>query len=461
MKPIVLKLIEPRMTLDDSRKRFGNRMLVGLIVPIIVEQFLLLLVGMADTLMISYAGEAAVSGVSLVNQLNMLFIMIFSAVAAGGSVVASQYAGCRDEKNGRLASGQLVMISALAGILITAFILILGHPVFSLLFGNVEADVFEEGMLYLRLSAYSYIALAVYNAAAGLFRAMGRTREIMYVSIIMNVINVAGNAIGVFGLHAGVRGVAYPSLISRVFAAVVMMWLLCTRGGMMTAAARNIFTWNGTMIRRILHIAVPNGLENGLFQLAKVALTSIIALFGTIQIAAYGVAQSFWGMGALFSIAMGPAFITVIGQSMGAGDEDAAEYYSRKLLRMTYLGGVVWNLAYLVLSPLFLKLYDLSAETVRLVLIMIVLHCIFNAMLAPPAFPLSSGLRAAGDVRYTMVASIVATVVCRVAFSVLFGIFMHMGVIGITLAMVVDWAVKTVLILVRLKSGKWKEYRVI
>ena len=186
MKAFVLKLIEPRMTLEDSRKRFGNRMLVGLIVPIIVEQFLLLLVGMADTLMISYAGEAAVSGVSLVNQLNMLFIMIFSAVAAGGSVVASQYAGCRDEKNGRLAAGQLVMISALAGILITAFILILGRPVFSLLFGNVEADVFEEGMLYLRLSAYSYIALAVYNAAAGLFRAMGRTREIMYVSIIMN-----------------------------------------------------------------------------------------------------------------------------------------------------------------------------------------------------------------------------------------------------------------------------------
>lgn len=122
---------------------------------------------------------------------------------------------------------------------------------------------------------------------------------------------------------------------------------------------------------------------------------------------------------------------------------------------------MVWNLAYLVLSPLFLKLYDLSTETVRLVLIMIVLHCIFNAMLAPPAFPLSSGLRAAGDVRYTMVASIVATVVCRVAFSVLFGIFMHMGVVGITLAMVVDWAVKTMLILVRWKSGKWKEYRVI
>ena len=215
------------------------------------------------------------------------------------------------------------------------------------------------------------------------------------------------------------------------------------------------------MILRIFHIAIPNSVENGLFQIAKVALSSIIATFGTVQIAANGVAQSFWSMAALFCLAMGPAFITVIGQYMGAGDTEGAEYYMRKLLRLTYLGGFLWNMLFFLMMPFVLKLYSLSDEAVRLVMILGLLHNTFNALFCPVAFSVANGMRAAGDVHFTMYASIFATVVCRTALSVLFGVHFGLGVVGITIAMVCDWAIKAFLVLLRWRSGRWKEFKVI
>ena len=224
---------------------------------------------------------------------------------------------------------------------------------------------------------------------------------------------------------------------------------------------RQAFAWDGGMVRRILSIAIPSSVENGLFQVSKVALSSIVALFGTIEIAANGVAQSFWSMAALFCIAFGYAFVTVIGQCMGAGDVEAADYYNRKLLRITYLGSAVWNVLIFALTPLVLMLYSLSSEAKELVIVLVLIHGIGNAILCPLAFSLSNGLRAAGDIRYTMFASIFATVICRVALSVLFGLWLDMGVTGITYAMVGDWLIKAILIVVRYQSRKWTEFKVI
>ena len=452
----IAKLIEPRAQIDERKKRFDNRALLALIVPIIIEQFLVLLVGIADSLMVSYAGEEAVSGVSLVDQLNNVFIRVFTALAAGGAVVASQYIGSKDR-----AASQLILITSLLGAVSALLVLVFGRQIFGALFGNVDAGVLDAGLLYLRLSAWSYLFLAVYNACAGLYRSMGKTRELMFVSLMMNAINVVGNAIGIFALHAGVRGVAIPSLIARAFAAVVMLKLVFGKGNQIHVTLKNIFAKDISMVRRILHIALPNGIEDGLFQLAKVALSSIVAMFGTAQIAAYGISQNFWAMGALFPVAMGPAFITVIGQYMGARDIDGANYYMEKLLRFTYAGGVVWSFSFTVISPLILLVYSLTEETRGLIILLIVLHNVFNALLAPCAFPLSSGLRAAGDVKFTMFAAIFSTVICRVTFSVLFGIILDMGVVGVTVAMVIDWCVKAALIFRRYRSRKWTAFRVI
>ena len=401
------------------------------------------------------------SGVSLVNQLNNVFIFIFGAIASGGAVVASQYVGRQDRENGVTASGQLLMFTVLVSAAAMAVSIFFRTGLLRLLFGRVEADVMDACITYLTISALSFPALAVYNSISALFRSMGKTKAIMNVSIAMNIINVVGNAIGIFVLHAGVAGVAVPSLISRIFAAVVMLILSLDRKNSLYIQGRRVAAWDGKMLKRILNVAVPNGVENGLFQISKVALSSIVALFGTVEIAANGVAQSFWSMASLFCIAFGYAFVTVIGQCMGAGDVEAADYYNRKLLRITYLGSTLWNILILVLTPPALMFFDLSDEAKHLVILLVLIHNVGNLLLCPLAFSLSNGLRAAGDIRYTMFASIFATVICRVFFSVLFGIWMDMGVIGIALAMVCDWLIKAILVVARYRSGKWTQFQVI
>lgn len=458
---VLKRIIEPKQQLASDRQRFSNRDLMHLVLPVVAEQFLALLVGIADTLMVSYAGETAVSGVSLVNQLNNVFIFIFNALAMGGSVVASQYIGSRGRKRGVEAASQLLMITVLISVALMTVMLLFGNRIFTALFGVVEAAVYKDGMTYMRISAYSFVSLAVYNSCAGLYRSMGKTKELMYVSFVMNGINVAGNAIGIFVLHAGVAGVAFPSLVSRIFAALVMLALSFQKKNTLYLSVKKVFSWNGNMIRRILRVAIPGGVENGLFQLTKVALSSIVAMFGTVQIAANGVAQSFWSMAALFCLAMGPVFITVVGQYMGANDAAGAEYYMKKLLRITYLGGFVWNVFFLLISPFLLMLYNLRGETVRLIMILVVLHNIFNTLLCPVSFSMSSGLRAAGDVKFNLFSAVFSSVVCRVLFSWLFGIILNLGVIGITIAMVCDWGIKALLVLWRYRSGKWKQFKII
>lgn len=455
------KLIEPKRSIEKERQRFSNADLIKLIVPIVVEQLLMMLVGIADTLMVSYAGEAAVSGVSLVNQLNNVFIFIFGAVASGGAVIASQYVGRRDRESGVTAASQLIMITTLIATLLTAVSILLREQLLGMLFKQVERDVMDAALTYLVISAASFPALGIYDSICALFRSMNMSKTVMKVSIIMNVINVGGNAIGIFALRAGVEGVAYPSLISRTVAAVIMLVLAFNKNNTLYLQVRKIFSWNGGMLARILKIAVPGGIESGLFQVSKVALSGIVALFGTVQIAANGVAQSFWSLAALIPIAFGYVFVTVIGQCMGADDPEAADYYNRKLLRITFTASAVWCVLMIVVTPIALIFYKLSDETKQLVLILALIHNVFNVILSPFAFSLSDGLRAAGDIKYTMLSAIFATVVCRVFFSVLFGIWLDMGVVGICIAMVCDWLIKGALIFIRWRSKKWMRFHVI
>lgn len=440
---------------------FTNQDLKAMIVPLFLEQLLVMLVGIADTLVVSYAGEAAVSGVSLVNQFNTIFIYLFTALASGGAVVISQYIGGKQKNCAGEASSQLLLFSTLFSVLIAVLVLIGNRAMLGLLFGKVEDSVMQACITYLRISAYSYPALAVYNAGAAVYRSLGKTSVTMYLSAASNIMNVIGNIIGVFVLHAGVAGVAYPSLIARFFSAAVITILCFKEKNGVAYRAKYIFRWNGTMMKRILNIAVPNGIENGIFQLVKVALSSIVALFGTCQIAANGVAQSIWSLAALAGVAMGPVFITVIGQCMGSGDGNAAEFYFKKLTKITLLISAAWNLIILILTPLFMEFYSLSSETKQLVIWLVLIHNIFNAAVFPFSGALSNGLRAAGDVKFTMYVSVISTIAGRLLLSWLFGIVFDMGVIGIAFAMVCDWSIRAVIFFRRQKSGKWKRFHVI
>ena len=407
-----------------------------MILPLLMEQFLLMLVGLADTMVVSYAGEAAVSGVSLVNSFNTIFINLFTALASGGAVVVSQYIGRRDMKMASESSSQLLMVATVFAVVISIPVLIWKVPLLKGLFGKVEPDVMEACKTYLRISVYSFPALGIYNAGTALYRSIGKTSVTMKISIVSNLINVAGNLIGVFVFRAGVAGVAYPSLIARTFSAVVIT-LLCFR----EKEVRYVGRW--------------------IFQFVKVALSSVVALFGTYQIAANGISQSIWSVAALISVTMGPVFITVIGQCMGAGDIRQAEYYFRKLTKVTVCSSVAWNTLIFLITPLLIKIFAVSRQTGQMILYLVLIHNIANAVVFPFADPLGKGLRAAGDAMFTMGISLFTTIGVRLILSILLGIVLDLGVIGIALAMCLDWTVRGVIFWIRFRQGKWKTYRVI
>ena len=431
-----------------------------MILPLLMEQFLLMLVGLADTMVVSYAGEAVVSGVSLVNSFNTIFINLFTALASGGAVVVSQYIGRRDMKMASESSSQLLMAATVFAVVISIPVLIWKVPLLKGLFGKVEPDVMEACKTYLRISVYSFPALGIYNAGTALYRSIGKTSVTMKISIVSNLINVAGNLIGVFVFRAGVAGVAYPSLIARTFSAVVIT-LLCFREKEVRYVGRWIFQWNRELLKKMLSIAIPNGVESGIFQFVKVALSSVVALFGTYQIAANGISQSIWSVAALISVTMGPAFITVIGQCMGAGDIRQAEYYFRKLTKVTVCISVAWNTLIFLITPLLIKIFAVSRQTGQMILYLVLIHNIANAVVFPFADPLGKGLRAAGDAMFTMGISLFTTIGVRLILSILLGIVLDLGVIGIALAMCLDWTVRGVIFWIRFRQGKWKTYRVI
>lgn len=461
MKQIISNLIEPKQTLSKDWQIFTNLDLRKLIIPLFLEQLLVMLVGIADMFVVSFVGEEAVSGVSLVNAFNTIFVYLFTALASGGAVIISQYIGKKKMESAAESASQLLTSSVLFSVAIAVIILVVKEPLMQLMFGNVSSDVMEACITYLQISAYSYPALAVYNAGTALYRSFGKTSTTMYISIAANIINVVGNLIGVFLLHAGVAGVAWPSLISRVFSAMVITMLCFSQKNPVQYVKRWIFCMNGDLQRRILKIAIPNGVESGIFQLVKVALSSIVALFGTYQIAANGIAQSVWSMAALVSVTMGPVFITVIGQCMGAGAVSEAEFYFKKLIKITLVFAIVWNGLIFAITPIMMHFYSLEAETKQLVIQLVLIHNIFSAIAFPFADPLGKGLRATGDVGFTTVVSLFTTIGVRLVFSVMFGIVLNLGVIGIAYAMCLDWVLRGIIFWWRFKRNKWKQLKVI
>ena len=447
--------------MNKSKPLFTNRDLKRLIFPLFMEQLLTMLVGIADVFVVSFVGEAAVSGVSLVNAFNTIFIYLFTALASGGAVVISQYIGRNEHTMAGEASSQLFTSSMLFSVITAAVLLLVNKPMLRMMFGRVEPEVMDACVTYLRISTYSYPALAAYNAGAALYRSFGKTSITMYISVIANLINVVGNIISVFVLKAGVAGVAYPSLIARAFSAVAIT-ILCFWGkNPIRCRIEYIFNWNKKLQCQMLRIAVPNGLESGVFQLVKVALSSIVALFGTYQIAANGIAQSIWGLASLACVTMRPVFITVIGQCMGAGDTQAVEYYFKKLLKINLLFSVVWNGLIFALTPVFMQFYSLAGETKHLVILLVLIHGIFNSIAFPFADPLGKGLRATGDVKFTTAVSLITTIAVRLIFSLLFGIVLGWGVIGIAYAMCLDWVFRGIIFWFRFRQNKWKQFRVI
>ena len=418
-------------------------------------------VGIADTFTVSFASEAEVSGVSLVSSFNTVLIFLFTVLSSGGAVIISQYIGSRRNDLASRASGQLLMLFSLLSAVLTALILLFQSPLLKLLFGRIETDVMTACRTYLFITTLSLPFLAVYDAGAALCRSIGKTNVTMYISIAANVINVAGNCIGVFLLHMGAAGIAYPSLLSRILSAIAVTAYCFRRENPVHYKLSDIFCQDGALLKKIIHIALPNGVENGVHQLVKVALSSMVALFGTYQIAANGVAQSIWSLAAIMGLAMAPVYTTVIGQCMGAKDIDAANFYFKKLNRITLLLSILWNALIFALTPLIVRYSAISPEAKELVLWLVLINNIFKCLAYPFTGSLGSGLRAAGDVKFTMIVSIVLTIAARLLFSALFGLWLNWGVIGVAIGMSMDLVFRGGIFLWRYRSQKWTKFQLI
>ena len=440
---------------------FTNKDLKNLILPLFVEQFLLMFVGIADTFVVSFSSEADVSGVSLVTSFNTVLIFLFTALSSGGAVIISQYIGSRNEQAASRSSGQLLMISTVISAGMAALILVFHTQLLRLLFGRIEADVMAACESYLWITTLSLPFLAIYDAGAALCRSIGKTNVTMNISIVANVINVVGNCIGVFVLGLGAAGVAYPSLISRVLSAAAVTVYCFQSKNSVRYRFPDIFAWDGSLLKRIMGIALPNGVENGVHQFVKVALSSMVALFGTYQIAANGVAQSIWSLASIMGLAMAPVYTTVIGQCMGAGDISGANLYFRKLNKITLVLSILWNALVFAMTPLIVRYSAISQEAKDLVIWLVLINNIFNGLAYPFAGSLGNGLRAAGDVQFTMVVSITLTIAARLFFSALFGLWLGWGVIGVAIGMSIDLVFRGAIFIWRLKSQRWTRFQLI
>ena len=444
-----------RQTVTENRL-FSKKDLRKLIIPLILEQTLAITVGMADTMMISSAGEAAVSGVSLVDMFNNLIISVLAALATGGAVVTSQCIGAGRREEACRSARQLVFTEAAITIGISVLVLLFHRQILGLFFGQIETDVMQNAIIYLIISVFSFPLLAVYDSCAALYRSMGNAQITLKISLLMNVINVVGNAIGVYVLKLGVAGVAIPSLVSRGVAGVVLFTILHNPDNLVFLT-RGKFKVDATIVKRILFIGIPSGIENGIFQLGRVLVVSIIAAFGTSQIAANGVANSLDSMGCIVGQAMSLAMITVIGRCVGAGEEGQVRYYTKKLLGETYFYTAVINSIILLLLPWILQIYGLGEETTRLSYILVMIHDGMAIFLWPASFVLPNMLRACNDVKYTMVVSIFSMITFRIGFSYLFGVHMGWMAVGVWAAMVIDWVFRVICFVGRYLAGTWRK----
>ena len=435
---------------------FSNRALKRLIAPMIIEQFLAILVGMSDSIMVATVGEHAVSGVSLVDNIFVLLIYLFAALATGGSVIMGQYLGQNKHEKANRAVNQLILFTALFAICIMIGLYLARNLILHRVFGAIEANVMEASKTYLLIVSASIPFIALYNAGAAVFRTMGNSKVPMYLSMMMNAINVGGNAILIFGFGMGVAGAATSTLVSRVISAVAIIFLLCSPEHLLHLERPFSFKLDFGMLKKIAYIGIPNGLENGMFQLGKIMVLSMITGFGTAAIAANAVSNIIATFQVLPGMSVGMAVITVCSRCVGAGDYEAARYYTRKILKLVHILIIVFSVTTLVALPGIMYLYNLSDAAMTFTKQIIWYHGICCMLIWPEAFTLPNTLRAASDVKFCMILSIISMWVFRIAFSYIIGVRMGMGVLGVWIAMTIDWAVRAVLFIIRYRGKRWQ-----
>ncbi len=440
---------------------YSNRALLALFIPLLIEYALEFFVGLADSIMVASLGEAAISGVSLVDFLVQLLIFSFSALATGGAVVAGQYLGNKQIEKAQNSATQLVWFSTILSTVLMILVILLRQFLIGILFGHIDADVWHNADVYLYIVALSIPFLAIYNAGAAIFRTTNNARLPMRILLICDVLNVVGNAICIYYLGWDVRGVAIPTVISRALAAILIMHFAVDKDYKLHIKRTLKHKFDFEILGKVLKVGIPYGIENGLFQFGRILVLSIVSTFGTMAIAANSVGYAIGIFSVLPGFAINLGLTAVISNCVGANDYEQARYYTKKCLIIVVISHIVINLIIFAGLPVILGIYNLSAQTAVMATEMIVWHGIFAIIIWPFSFTIPATFRGAGDSKSVMYISLIVMFACRIGLSYVIAEWMGIGVFGTWIAMFIDWYVRAGIYIYRYFSNKWTEYRVV
>lgn len=439
---------------------FKNRDLVKLFIPLIIEQFLEYLVGLIDSIMVAHVGEAAVSGVSLVDFVMQLLISIFAALATGGAVIAGQYLGKKQQDDANETANQLIWFTGIISVVVMLGIYIFKSLILHGLFGQISEDVYRNANIYLLIVAASIPFLAVYSSGAAAFRTMGNSKLPMKVMMAMNMLNLTGNAVLVYGFKMGTAGVAIPTLVSRIGAAVIILAILLEKTYPLHLKKTFQYRLNKNIVKQILGIGIPYGLENGMFYLGRLVILSLISTFGTAAIAANSVSGTIVMFEVLPGMAIGLGLTVIISRCVGMGDFEQARYYTKKIMKIIYVTFILTSIGVLALLPTILNIYGLSPEATEWTYKLVWAHAVM-LVIWPLGHTLPVTFRAAGDARFPMLISVASMIFCRIILAFVFSLYFEMGMLGTWAAMFVDWIVKAIIFVWRYLSGRWTKFHAV
>ena len=445
----------------DQSLMFDNRKLAKLLIPLALDQLLNSFMGTVDTLCVSNLGSAAISAVSLVDSINILIVQAFFALASGGTVVCSHYLGCKEKKQAQEAARQLVFITFMLSLAITVLFVIFNGPLLHLIFGKVEQDVMSSARKYFFFTTLSYPFIALYDDGSCILRAQENSRLPMQISIVSNVMNVIMNLVFVWIFHWGVAGTAISTLISRIFSMAVVMIKL--RNPSFDVSLRHYFSirpdWS--KIKKILYIGVPSGIENSMFQFGKLAIQSTVSLMGTAAIAAQGMTNIIENLNGILAIGIGIGLMTVVGETLGAGHKEEAVYYIKKLCIIAEVTLVLSCIfMYAITRPITI-FGGMEPESAKLCIFMVTCITIVKPLIWDMAFIPAYGLRAAGDVKFSMTVSVLTMWLCRVTLATVLARVFHMGPMAVWIGMFTDWGIRNIIFTIRFHSRKWLQHKVI
>ena len=449
--------------MEQQQHMFSNRMICSLLIPVVLEQLLNSIMGTADTMMVSNVGSAAISAVSLVDSINVLVIQAFSALAAGGAIICAQYIGQRNKEKANESARQVLFIITAISVAVSLICLVFQKPLLRLIFGSVEPAVMRASETYFFYTALSFPFIAAYDSAASIFRAQDNTKGPMIISMISNVMNIAGNAVMIWVFHMGVAGAALSTLISRIFCAVVVIIQLRKEKEGQEIVVRDYFEirpdWS--MIRRILGLGIPSGIENSMFQLGKLAIQSTVSTLGTTAIAAQAMTNILENLNGIAAIGVGVGLMTIVGQCLGAGRQDEAVYYIKKLCVIAEVIIIISCLGVFELTKPITILGGMEKESADMCFHMVMWITIVKPLVWIMAFIPGYGLRAAGDVKFSMIVSCCTMWACRFCLCVFLIRVMGFGPMGVWIGMFADWTLRGIIFTWRFHSRKWLQHKVI